>query len=240
MEFNKKRALKLSALLIASFSFISLCFTLVSGYFFDIEALAVVLPFVSLFCENALVSVLFVYMICAFSNIGTKFMISRALLLSSIVFLFSLPPYVARGIEVYKEPFDILFGALASSLFDFVMILFRLTLIFLFMLLVLKLLYKKASPTHLLGQTLSAANPLIPSTAGSVALFVCPASLFAISFVSEAFDTVSFFIKEFDTYRIGELIYIVVYYIYLVPVLLFCLFLSKWVKGLFYSKKDNR
>ena len=238
MSFSKNKTIKLSALIIAALSFISLAFELVSVYLLENSILTLILPFVSLTAETLSLCALLLVMFICFSEATVRFMISRGLILSFIPFAFSLPTAVLRAMEIKEEIFDIVFLSLASALIDFILLIFKAALIFLVLILLIRIIYKKQSAKKVLSDTLSSASPFRLDSAGALALFITPTSTFAINFVSEFIDTISFFYKNFDTFSIGELAYIVVCYVFLLALLILSLYLSFKFKNAFLEEND--
>ena len=238
MSFGKKKTLKFGALIIAALSFISLGFELMCVYLFENEILTLILPFISLTAESLSLCILFLVMLVCFLEESPRFMISRGLMLSFIPFIFSLPTAVLRAMEIKEYAFDIFFFSIASALIDFILFIFKAALIFLVLILLLKIIFKKREPREVISESFALASPFRLDSAGALALFIAPTSLFAINFISEFIDTVSFFSKNFDTFRGGELAYIVVYYVFLLALLILSLYLSFKFKNAFLEEKD--
>ncbi len=169
-------------------------------------------------------------MIAARRLFGTKYALSRGFVLLLPMLIYDVPAYYIKYFDMTLDTLESLLFSAVNILFDFALFYLQAVITY-FLVLWLTRLHSKRKRGADISDLVDAHDPFNLSSSLSFAFFTVIALRFLVLLVLEIIKTASF-LRDFSAnYRIDEVIYIVLSYVFLLGELLFAQWFSLYIKN---------
>ena len=186
--------------------------------FFYLEAVKFILP--------TLAGVL---MIAAGRCLGTKYALTRGWVLSVPLVIYAIPSYYLYYLSTTYDSLEAIVFALINTVFDCAVLYLQTVATYFLVRFIIRLHAKRARGADL-SDLIDEYAPYDLSRSFSLALFITVAIRFLVLLVIEIVETVGYIGEYSGNYRIEEIIYMALSYIFLLGELLFAQWFSLFIK----------
>lgn len=175
-------------------------------------------------------------MIAAGRSLGTRYALLRGWVLSLPLIIYAVPSYYVYYLSITYDSLEAIIYALANTLFDLAVFYLQTVIGYLLVMWLTRLHARRARGADI-GDLIDVHSPFDLSESFSFAFFITVALRFLVLLVIEIIDTVSFLNDFSENYRVGEIVYMLLSYLFLLGELLFSQWFSLHIKNKLLNQK---